>query len=122
MRFSALALACVVDLILVIVFVLIGRSSHDENPISGALVTLWPFAAGLVAGWLAARVWRRPLAIWPTGVTVWIVTVAVGMGLRVASGQGVQFSFVIVASVVLGVFLVGWRGVAVPIRRRRAPR
>lgn len=114
-----LALACVVDLVLVIIFVLIGRSSHDENPIGGALVTLWPFAAGLVAGWLAARVWRKPFTIWPTGVTVWIVTVAVGMGLRVASGQGVQLSFVVVASVVLGVFLVGWRGVAVLVRKMR---
>jgi len=110
------------DLVLVIVFVLIGRSSHDESPVAGALVTLWPFAAGLVAGWLAARVWRKPFTIWPTGVTVWIVTVAVGMALRVTSGQGVQLSFVIVASVVLAVFLVGWRGVAVPIRRRRAQR
>ena len=112
-------LAFILDLLLVIAFVLIGRSSHDENPIAGALVTLWPFAVGLVIGWLGARGWRRPLALWPTGITVWIVTVAVGMALRVVSGQSVQLSFVIVASVVVGVFLVGWRAVAMLVKRVR---
>ena len=112
-------LAFVVDLILVIVFVLIGRSSHDENPVAGAFVTLWPFAVGLIAGWLGARAWRAPTRIVPTGLVVWATTVIVGMLLRIASGQGVQLSFVIVASVVLAVFLLGWRLVASFIRRRK---
>ena len=44
------------------------------------------------------------------------------MLLRAISGQGVQTAFVIVASIVLAVFLVGWRGVIALILRRRAPR
>ena len=39
-------------------------------------------------------------------------TVAIGMLLRKASGQGVAVSFVIVASTVTAILLLGWRGVA----------
>lgn len=117
MRRRGAALAT--DLLLVLIFVLIGRRSHDEeNQISGLLVTFWPFAVGALLGWAASLGWRRPLALWPTGVAVWVSAVAVGMLLRIASGQGVQWSFVIVATVVLGVFLLGWRAL-VALRARR---
>ena len=60
-----------------------------------------------------------PLAIvWP-GVPVWLMTVALGMLIRTSAGQGVEPSFIAVAAVVLGVFLVGWRLVALPFARRR---
>jgi UPF0716 family protein affecting phage T7 exclusion len=52
-------------------------------------------------------------------VLVWLSTVLVGMLLRAASGAGVQTSFVVVATVVLGLFLLGWRGVATLVRRSR---
>ena len=110
-----------IDLLAVIVFVLIGRASHGEG-VLGLLVTLWPFAAGLVIGWLGARAWRKPLALLPTGVIVWAVTVVVGMILRAVSGQGVQVSVVIVTAVVLAVFLLGWRLVVRLVgRSRRRP-
>jgi hypothetical protein len=38
------------------------------------------------------------------------------------SGQGVQVAFVIVASLVLGLFLIGWRAVAMLVRRARSRR
>jgi hypothetical protein len=113
-------LAFVVDLVLVLVFVLIGRGSHDEDPIGGALVTLWPFAVGLVVGWLVARAWTSPLRIVTTGLILWISTVVIGMLLRLVSDQGVQLSFVIVTSVVLGGFLLGWRLITKLVRRRSA--
>jgi hypothetical protein len=115
-------LAFVVDALLVLVFVLIGRASHDENPLLGALVTYWPFLAGLVVGWLVARAWRSPLGVVRSGLPVWAATVAIGMLLRVLSDQGVQSSFVIVTSIVLGVFLLGWRGIAHVVARRRRAR
>jgi hypothetical protein len=49
---------------------------------------------------------------------VWILTVFIGLAIRVATGQGdvdgnpLPISFVIVATIVLGVFLLGWRGIA----------
>lgn len=68
------------------------------------------------------RLWRIPLAILGAGVAVWLYTVIGGMLLRAISGQGVQTAFVIVASIVLAVFLVGWRVVVALILRRRSPR
>src|SRR6185437_4860450 len=101
-------LAAVLDVVLVLGFVLIGRGSHGENVLAGAVVTFWPFLVGLVVGWLASLAWRRPSAVWPAGVIVWAATLVVGMLLRVVSSQGVAVSFVIVAAVVLAVFLIGW--------------
>lgn len=112
-------LAFLADGVLLIVFILIGRASHDENPVLGAFVTLWPFLAGLVLGWLALRAWRAPLAIVRTGIPLWLATVIVGMLLRALTGQGTQFAFIIVATLVVGAFLLGWRGIAALVRRRR---
>ncbi|AZZ49422.1 DUF3054 domain-containing protein [Rathayibacter rathayi] len=103
-------LALALDTVLVLVFVLIGRSSHDEgSALLGLLGTLWPFLVALLAGWAVSRSWRAPDRIAPTGLVVWAVTVAGGMLLRIASGQGVQWGFVIVTAVVLAVFLLGRR-------------
>lgn len=115
----SLTLYGAIDVALVIVFVLIGRASHNEN-LLGTLSTLWPFVAGLAVGWIATRAWRDPVSIAWIGVGVWVSTVVVGMLLRVLSGQGVQTSFVVVATIVLGVFLLGWRWIAMIVLRRRA--
>lgn len=116
--------AAAADAALVLAFVLIGRGSHSEQVVVGSLVTVWPFGAGLVVGWLASRLWRRPFTIRPTGLVVWATTVIVGMLLRAASGQGVQPAFVVVTAVVLALFLLGWRLLAMRstavIRRRSA--
>ena len=109
--------AALADLVLVLVFVLIGRSSHGEN-LLGIVNTLWPFLVGLVLGWLVTRAWRAPLRPLRTGLGIWGATVVVGMILRVISGQGVQTSFVIVATIVLGVFVIGWRTVATLVSAR----
>lgn len=74
---------------------------------------------GLGLGWVAARAWRRPAAVWPTGVLVWAVTLVAGMLLRLASAQGTAAAFVVVAALTLGLFLVGWRAIASLVSRRR---
>lgn len=115
--------AFAIDVVLVLVFVLVGRRSHGEaETAAGILDTMWPFLVGLVLGWLVTLAWRRPLAIlWP-GIPIWLMTVAAGMLLRVAAGQGAEASFIVVATIVLGVFLIGWRLIALPITRHRAVR
>jgi len=101
------------DLCCVLAFVVIGRASHGEAAsIAGLARTLWPFLAGLAAGLAATRGWRRPAAIVPTGVVVWLATVALGMLLRVVSGQGTTFAFTLVALAFLGLFMLGWRAAA----------
>ena len=116
---SGLLLAAGLDTALVLVFVLIGRASHGEG-LLGTLITGLPFLGGLLVGWLVMRAWRGPQKIVWTGTGIWILTVGVGMLLRTVTGQGTEFSFVVVTTVVLGVFLLGWRGIAVLLRRGQA--
>lgn len=111
-------LAAVADVVLVTVFCAIGRASHDEAPLEGLFLTAWPFLAALAAAWGISLAWRRPFAVVRTGVPVWVVTVAGGMLLRTLVGQGTAPAFIVVASVALGVLLLGWRAVAAALLRR----
>ncbi|MGX9670014.1 DUF3054 domain-containing protein [Mycobacterium sp. HM-7] len=107
------ALAFLADVVCVVIFCTIGRRSHAEGiTLAGVAQTSWPFLTGTVAGWALSRGWRRPTALNPTGLAVWVSTVVIGMLLRKASAQGVAVSFVIVASTVTAILLLGWRGVA----------
>lgn len=107
------------DALLVVAFAAIGRASHDEHVWSGLWQTAWPFLAALAAGWLVSVAWRAPERPVRTGIPVWAVTVAGGIVLRLVSGQGTAVPFIIVASLTLAVFLIGWRAIAVGIRSRR---
>lgn len=113
-------LAAVLDAGLVLVFVLIGRASHNEG-LLGTLQTWWPFLGGLAIGWVLMRAWRSPQRIVWTGIGLWVATVAGGLLLRVASGQGVQLSFAIVTAVTVAVFLIGWRALALLVRKLSTP-
>ncbi len=109
------------DVIAVLVFCAVGRRSHAEGlSVSGVATTAWPFLSGTAVGWLASRGWRRPTAVAPTGVVVWLCTVAVGMLLRKATSAGVAASFVVVAASVTAVLLLGWRAAVGVILRRRS--
>lgn len=116
---SSIITAGALDAALVLLFAVIGRLSHGET-LAGLGVTYWPFLGGLVVGWLLLRAWRHPRTIAPTGLGIWIATVAGGLLLRLASGQGVQLSFAIVTTIVLGVFLLGWRAIAALVQRFRS--
>lgn len=114
--------AVIVDVVLVLIFAAIGRASHDESP-AGFLLTAWPFLIALLVGHLlAALLPGRPRRPWSLlwGTVVWIVTVGGGMLIRVLSGDTAEVPFIIVATIVLGVFLVGWRAVTALLRRRRS--
>jgi Protein of unknown function (DUF3054) len=105
--------AAALDIAWILVFVALGRSSHAEGEtVAGLARTAWPFLAGLAAGWVVARAWRRPAAVVPTGVVVWPVCVAVALALRAVAGQGVAAAFIGVALAFVGLGLVGWRALA----------
>lgn len=102
--------AAAADVVLILVFAAIGRDAHHrEEPILGVLLTAWPFLAGASAGWAIARVWRSPFDIARAGVPVWLATLVGGMLLRALTGQTVVLPFIIVATLALAVFLVGYR-------------
>ena len=109
-----------VDVVGVLVFCAVGRRSHDEGlNVTGIAVTAWPFLTGTVVGWLVSRGWRRPTAVAPTGVVVWLCTVVIGMLLRKVTSAGVAASFVVVATTVTALLLLGWRVAAGLTLRRR---
>ena len=117
-RARTAAPALLVDELMVVVFATIGRRSHAEGiTATGIAATAWPFAIGTAAGWAGSRGWRAPTSVVATGVPVWAATVVGGMLMRRITGEGTAASFVVVATVVLGALLLGWR--AVPHWRRR---
>jgi hypothetical protein len=117
------ALAALADVVGVLLFCLVGRRSHAEGlTVAGLAETAWPFLVGTAVGWLLSRAWRRPSAVVPTGVVVWLCTVAIGMLLRKATSAGVALSFVIVATAATAVVLLGWRVALVAMRRKPVQR
>ena len=111
-------LALLGDLAVLVVFVLVGRRSHHEDAgLAGFFRVLWPFAVALGVAWLATGLWRAPLA-WTRAIAVWLVTVGVGMALRIAvQGRDFKIAFTIVTLLFVGAGMLGWRAV---VRRRRA--
>lgn len=102
--------AAAADIVLILAFAAIGRDAHHrEEPVLGVLLTAWPFLAGAAAGWVIARVWRSPLSVLRAGVPVWLGSLVGGMILRALTAQTVVIPFVIVATLALAVFLVGYR-------------
>jgi hypothetical protein len=115
------AIAFLLDLVAVVVFVLVGRRTHHEDAgFVGFLHVAWPFAAALVLGWFVSRADRAPLA-WGRVAIVWAVTVVAGMLLRITvEGHDFKVSFTIVATLFLGACFFGWRLVYRTVMRRRS--
>lgn len=106
-----------VDLVLVVVFAIIGRASHSEGLTpAGIWSTAWPFLVGALLAWvatwwpLAKRCGGGP-ALWQGAVVV-VVTVVLGNVGRVAAGGTTHWTFIVVTTVTLSILLLGWRLVA----------
>ena len=111
------------DLLVLVVFVLVGRSSHDEGRgLAGFVRVWWPFAVALAVGTIASGTWRAPLE-WRRAIVTWLVTVALGMVLRIAvQGRDFKPTFVIVTTVFVGAGMLGWRAVVRRVRVRPSTR
>src|SRR3954468_16916842 len=113
-------IAAAADLAVVVLFVAIGRRSHHEDArLAGFLRVCWPFAVGLLVGSLVTRLPQAPLA-WTRAIGAWLLTVAVGMVLRIViEDRDLSVAFIIVTLVFLGAGMLGWRGALRLIRTRR---
>ncbi len=108
------------DLLVTLVFAVVGRASHHEAfSVAGLAITWWPFAIGAAAGWLICYRLRIRVGSIGGGLITTALAVVLGMLLRLLSGQGVQVSFVIVTSIILIIGMVGWRLVSTIVVRRR---
>lgn len=102
-------LAFLLDLLCVAVFATVGTINHDtDTGVGGILYVSAPFAMALLAVHVAGLAGRARTVT--AGMVIWVFTVAVGMVLRnLAFNRGTATSFVVVASVFLGVTMLGWR-------------
>ncbi|WP_301924899.1 DUF3054 domain-containing protein [Corynebacterium glaucum] len=97
------------DLVAIAVFALLARAAHQSEDMpfnfSGWLSTVWPFALGVVLGWLIVRQNR--------GGFIWAITAITGLVIWGFRNQSVpHWSFVIVATVMSALLMLGWRAVA----------
>lgn len=123
-----LPLAFAIDLIAVLVFAIVGRSSHAESVEAiGVGLTAWPFLVSALLGTVLALLWHRARperqSVAPAGLVagtvVWLCTAVGGIALRLLSGDTAETPFIIVATIALGVLLIGWRLGYRLIRRAR---
>lgn len=107
----------VLDVVVVVLFVVIGRRNHDEAETAGGLLrTAAPFLIAVAVAWIAVWVSGRSFPAAPSpesragGLVVWPATVLLGMVLRrTMFGDGTALAFVIVATLFLGLTMNLWR-------------
>jgi hypothetical protein len=99
-------LSWIADAAVVVIFVAVGRRSHDEGA-GGIFVNALPFLAALQTGWLVAPR-SRPTDL-RNGVIVWAATVVLGLLLRLFTGDSAALGFIVVTTITLGVGILGWR-------------
>ena len=114
------ALGLALDAALICLFAAIGRRNHGETAaLLAVATTAWPFLAGMTAGWVVSvlATGRVPLTV-RDGIPIWLGAVAIGMALRSLTHAGTALSFIVVATLFLGVMLLGWRAVAAVVTSR----
>ncbi|WP_061942839.1 DUF3054 domain-containing protein [Brevibacterium ravenspurgense] len=122
-RSSHIFTALVADIILVIAFAAVGFYTHAQVlTVDGVVQTSWPFLVGLGCAWILSAAWTAPLAPMRTGVAIWSTTILIGMIIRFAVGAGIAGPFIIVASALNFLTLVGWRVIARAVGGRSAKR
>ena len=127
--------ALMTDIIAILVFAVLARAAHGGLGLAQIADTFWPFAIGAlvgtgiatvalrgandgaIVGVSAARITRSVRY----GVIVWLVTVLTGLAIWAARHAAVpHISFIIVATTMSGLLLLGWRAAGRLVARRRA--
>lgn len=117
------------DIVAIALFALFARIAHqtDDMPLNviGWLSTWWPFLLGVLLSWaLIAGLHLDGHRVFPAGLLTWVVTVVVGLGIwAFRNGDIPHWSFILVATIMSGLLLLGWRAIARVVLRRqnRAP-
>ena len=112
--------AYVLDVSAVLIFVVLGRRTHDSND---GLLGYWevaaPFLVAVTVAWLVVLISRRDPYGLAVGVGVAATTWLLGLLLRAGLfGGGTAVAFVVVAGLFLFGTMIGWRALARAIRPR----
>ncbi|MEX3632116.1 DUF3054 domain-containing protein [Rothia sp. LK2492] len=109
-----------IDVALVLIFIAIGLMSHGED-LSDILRASAPFLTSALSAHIL--IWvintRRDLPLMAEAIIAWSITLVVGMALRISFGDTAATAFVIVSTLTLFVFLVGWRLIIIFVGRSR---
>lgn len=109
-RLTQLAPVLFLDAALVVLFAVLGRASHAlDLGIAGVVQTAAPFLVSLVAAWGLLAISRTNPRTIRGGLLVWIMTVTIGLFLRVVTGETAALAFIIVTFAVLGAFFLSIR-------------
>lgn len=114
-----------IDVIAIFVFAVLARLAHntESDPFTFAniLDTWWPFLIGVVVAHPLAAATKKPTAsVAPGGVIVWVVTAVIGLGIwAIRNAAMPHWSFILVATIMSGLLLLGWRTIAAFAGRRR---
>jgi hypothetical protein len=110
----------ILDSLVVVSFVLIGRDSHGFVSDVGDIVRVaTPFLLALAVSIVAFKAWTKP-GSWLTGLSLGLSTLVVGMVLRrLIFDAGTAMAFVLVTGAWLVGLMVGWRLLAMVVGRLR---
>lgn len=105
----------VMDFFAIFAFAVLARLAHntesDPFTLTNVLNTLWPFLVGGAIGHgICAVATKHPLPIAPGGVIIWVSTAVTGLAIwALRNGETPHWSFIIVATVMSGLLLLGVR-------------
>lgn len=110
--------AITLDAVAIALFALFARIAHqtEETPLNFItwLDTLWPFLLGVALAWMFALFALKKAKGW----VIWLITVATGLIIWAIRNQQLpHWSFILVASVMSALLMLGWRGIARLIKR-----
>jgi Protein of unknown function (DUF3054) len=119
-RIAALALAA--DVVAVVVFAAVGRSSHAESgDLLGLIGTAAPFLIGLAAAWATPIVRSDPTRLVAGGVTL-AGTAVIGLVVRAGFTGRLPLTFAVITVVSLAVLMLGWRALSLVVAHRAGQR
>ncbi|HIY86012.1 MAG TPA: DUF3054 domain-containing protein [Candidatus Yaniella excrementavium] len=117
---SAIVMLLCIDAVLIVIFAIIGVSSHDGdlNFLNIARVAL-PFTLPYLVLSAIIKPGRLIHNVFPAGIALWLITVVLGLILRaILFDDSSALAFILVTTGVLGVFLLGRRSISTLVNRQ----
>ncbi len=118
---STVAFLLAIDVLLIVIFAMIGISSHDGSLDPGGIVRVaLPFLAPYLVLAISIKPTRLVHNIFPMGVILWLSTVVIGPILRaVIFDDTSALPFILVSAGVLALFILGRRIISTFVTRKK---